>query len=239
MTSKIRAAIFDLDNTLLDHQNANRFGLKGLQAHFSELIEISERELEQKFEIILHRTFTDVLNGIKSVNESRKERIQHLLALYGRKINDSEAQNGVDVYLDAYQHGKRLIPGTIGLLDGLLAHGVTLGMITNGVNPLQQEKLEWTGLDQYFKNPVIAGDVDLQKPDKAIFDLALQIADSSAAEAVYVGDSWESDVLGAHNAGIWPVYLNRYGWEIPDESICTVVTDWEPVNESVRILMRD
>ncbi len=237
MTQKLRAAIFDLDNTLLDHQHANRFGLKGLQRLFSELSKISEAELEQKFEIILHSSFADVLAGRKSVAASRRERIQRLLGLYGRKISESDAQDGVEAYMTDYQQGQRLIPGTIGLLDGLMAQGVTLGMITNGINPIQQNKLDRHGLNAYFPNPVIAGEVKLEKPSKAIFDLALQIADSSAAEAVYVGDHWEADILGAHNAGIRAVYLNRYGWDLPNPEICTMVTGWEPVEESLRILM--
>jgi putative hydrolase of the HAD superfamily len=50
--------------------------------------------------------------------------------------------------------------------------------------------------------------VGIEKPDRRIFDLALDRLGLDADEVVYVGDSWEIDVVGARNAGISPIYLS-------------------------------
>ena len=49
------------------------------------------------------------------------------------------------------------------------------------------------------------------KPDKAIFDKALEVAGIKADEAVHIGDSMTSDVEAARAAGITPVYICRNG----------------------------
>jgi putative hydrolase of the HAD superfamily len=49
--------------------------------------------------------------------------------------------------------------------------------------------------------------VGISKPDPAIFNLALERIGCAATEAVYVGDSFEKDVVGAHAAGVHTAWL--------------------------------
>ncbi|MBE6122148.1 MAG: HAD family hydrolase [Erysipelotrichaceae bacterium] len=61
-------------------------------------------------------------------------------------------------------------------------------------------------------NGIICGDmVRSYKPNKEIFEKALEVAGVDAADAVYIGDSPVSDVEGARNAGITPILLDRKG----------------------------
>jgi len=69
--------------------------------------------------------------------------------------------------------------------------------------------------------PRVAGVVTSQdarayKPDAAVFRHALAMTGLSPDRVVHVGDSWESDVLGAAGAGITPVWLDR-GGAVPSE----------------------
>ena len=54
--------------------------------------------------------------------------------------------------------------------------------------------------------------VGLKKPDRRIFDLALEIAGARAESCLMVGDSRRLDYEGAANAGIPAVLLDPYGW---------------------------
>ncbi len=49
------------------------------------------------------------------------------------------------------------------------------------------------------------------KPDRAIFNLALERVGATAQEAMHVGGSLSSDVAGALGAGLTAVWLNRSG----------------------------
>ena len=64
------------------------------------------------------------------------------------------------------------------------------------------------GLDDIFKIVVVSGEVNVKKPDPAIFSIALNAAKLDPSEVVYLGDS-DEDVQGAHSAGIRPILIRR------------------------------
>ena len=64
---------------------------------------------------------------------------------------------------------------------------------------------------------IISEQVGFPKPDRRIFDQACRALDCSPADCIFVGDSWESDVLGASQAGMTPIWINRYDRQRPGE----------------------
>ncbi len=78
-----------------------------------------------------------------------------------------------------------------------------IGIITNGFSALQQVRLERTGLRDYFDLLVISEEVGVAKPNKKIFDYALeQAGNPDCSRVLMVGDTAESDILGGINAGL-------------------------------------
>jgi putative hydrolase of the HAD superfamily len=98
-------------------------------------------------------------------------------------------------------------PWSRAVLEGLRAC-YRLGMITNGAPDLQRLKLAGTGLAALFDPLVISGDLGFGKPERAIFDHALDQARTRPEEAIMVGDSWHRDVVGATGAGLRVVWVN-------------------------------
>ena len=95
-------------------------------------------------------------------------------------------------------------------LDALCGR-YSLALVTNGASCLQREKLAAAGLADRFDAVIVAGDVGAAKPDRAIFERALQAVGAQAREAVMVGNSVEKDVDGATAAGIRAIWVNRGG----------------------------
>ena len=62
-----------------------------------------------------------------------------------------------------------------------------------------------------FDDIVVSADHGINKPDARLFHIALDRLGVSPAQAVHVGDSWSADIEGAINAGIRPVWFNRFG----------------------------
>jgi len=56
---------------------------------------------------------------------------------------------------------------------------------------------------------VISYAVEYEKPHPKIFEEALRRAGTKPAETIHVGDSYEADVVGARNAGITPILIDR------------------------------
>lgn len=50
--------------------------------------------------------------------------------------------------------------------------------------------------------------VGVMKPDKRIFDFALQAAKGTSYQSMMIGDSLYADVEGAMNAGLKAIYFN-------------------------------
>jgi FMN phosphatase YigB (HAD superfamily) len=73
---------------------------------------------------------------------------------------------------------------------------------------------------------VVSEEVGFKKPSAEIFAAALQRADAVPSEAVYVGDSWVSDILPAHRYGIRTIWLNRYGLKCPNPEITTEIQSY-------------
>lgn len=88
---------------------------------------------------------------------------------------------------------------------GALSEEFTLGVLTNGVGPVQRRKLDDHGLTDYFDDVVAATDVGVLKPDPEIFRLAM--GRLPADDHVYVGDSLTYDVRPAKALGLGTVLV--------------------------------
>ena len=204
MTPKYRAALFDLDDTIFDHQARRREALAALARHVPDLPG-DVCELEAAHDVHLQRTHTAVLNGALSAAEARTERMRRLLSDYGVAVDASLADTCEQVYRDAYDRDWRAVPGAAELLQSLRTHGLWLAVITNGLWSEQSAKLRRIGLDAAVDDLIVSERVGLQKPAREFFSHAVGRTGLAASECVVIGDLWDIDIQGALNFGL------RYG----------------------------
>lgn len=113
-----------------------------------------------------------------------------------------------DRYIRVSVERARLYPDAMPALRSLAGER-GLAVITNGLARDQREKLERLGVATLVDAVVVSEEVGLQKPDPAIFAVALDALAERADAAVYVGDNPAHDVVGAHAAGMAGVWLDR------------------------------
>ena len=104
-------------------------------------------------------------------------------------------------------------PGAAEALAALREAGYVVGVVSNADGTVDR-LLATAGLAAYLAFVVDSGAVGIEKPDPRIFRLALDRAGVAPEEALYVGDLYPVDVVGARSAGIEPVLLDplgRYG----------------------------
>ncbi len=96
-------------------------------------------------------------------------------------------------------------------LTDLKERGIRLGLISNFDQDITAlfEKL---GLSPLLEVVVTSQDTGYNKPHPEIFETALQRAGVDAAEAAYVGDQYQVDVLGANSVGMKGILLDRNGY---------------------------
>jgi putative hydrolase of the HAD superfamily len=103
-----------------------------------------------------------------------------------------------------------LDPATIPALDRLRKEGIPLGVVSNSDGRVR-EALEAAGVGGFFEVVVDSKLAGFEKPDPRIFHPALAALGVSPADALYVGDLYEVDVIGARRAGMAAVLLDPAG----------------------------
>ena len=78
---------------------------------------------------------------------------------------------------------------------------------------------EQFGLTEYLDTVIDSTVVGAVKPDKAIFQAALDELGLPANDCAYVGDRYDCDMLGAHGAGLKPIWITNKGQHTSDKVI--------------------
>lgn len=83
-----------------------------------------------------------------------------------------------------------------------------LGLVTNGPSRTQRPKIEQLRLAEYLDPLIVSEEVGVAKPEPGIFHAALAQLGTQPAQTIYVGDSLEFDLPGAHAAGLPFIWMN-------------------------------
>ncbi len=104
----------------------------------------------------------------------------------------------------------RVLSETPPFLDSLRRQGYFLGVISNSVGTME-EQLGRLDLARRFDTILDSAVVGVEKPHPEIFRIALDRAGVQASEAVFVGDTYPTDIGGAQLAGLRAVLMDRVG----------------------------
>ncbi|HAA96078.1 MAG: HAD family hydrolase [SAR202 cluster bacterium] len=99
---------------------------------------------------------------------------------------------------------------TVPALKALQESGYKLGIITN-LRRDMNEIFQRLGLSPYLDFTVSSEEAGIEKPHAPIFMAALKKAEAAPEEVVHVGDQIRSDVMGANDAGMQGVLIDRTG----------------------------
>jgi putative hydrolase of the HAD superfamily len=102
----------------------------------------------------------------------------------------------------------RLYPESRRTLEALRRRGYRTGLISNHHDGLLQS-LRHHELEPLFDTVTYSQEAGAEKPEPAVFSLALERAGCAPSDAVHVGNSIDADVGGARRSGIAPVWLDR------------------------------
>lgn len=230
----VRAVCFDLDGTLLrdDHVDgvvrrvadelAQRYGIDA-----TELTTANERVWWEYWPEIGDRWMRGEVPG----DDVPTEVWRRALAAVGVTDQDAAAEA---FRLHTGIEGARfaLYPEAADVLAQLRARGIRIAIITNGPSGLQRSKLAAVGIADGFDAVIVSGEQGVQKPDPAIFALAVDQLGVTAEEALHIGDNQVADVTGARGAGLTAVWIDRTGAERTSDPHA-VVTDLRGLLELV------
>jgi putative hydrolase of the HAD superfamily len=220
---KYKHLFFDLDHTLWDFE-AN--ALVTLETIYEEL-KLKERGVHdfplfyKNYLIHNDKLWERYRNGYIKQDELRVKRMW--LSLLDFKIADDELSKKMSVlFLDLLPTRTILFPHTKEILQYLDDKGYVLHLITNGFEKVQHSKLFHSGLTGFFKEVITSEGSNSLKPNKEIFDYALQKTGALVKESIMIGDTPEVDILGAKNAGMDQVFVNHHRINSDEQATYTV-----------------
>jgi putative hydrolase of the HAD superfamily len=100
----------------------------------------------------------------------------------------------------------RLYPHVREVLD-VLRERYPLAVVTDAQSAYARAELHKVGLLDYFDPIVVSGDHGYRKPDRRLFQLALDGMGVAAEHALYVGNDMHRDIFGAQEAGLTTVMV--------------------------------
>jgi FMN phosphatase YigB (HAD superfamily) len=137
--------------------------------------------------------------------------IQHFMEkLSPRKVTVEEASSAVfERFMRLFKPKRELVKGAKELLWALRSNRVVVGVVCNRQTPITGEAIE-LGIIEHLNFTLAAGQVDSWKPDAALFEAALMMAGEAAADTLYVGNNYYTDVVGSRQAGLTPVLIDEH-----------------------------
>lgn len=198
----IKAITIDLDDTLWPVWPAIERAEKALESWLNLHAPMTAAlfaNASVRDEIRTHvvRTRPELKHNLSAV---RREAIR--VALFRSKENTLLAEQAFDVFF-AERNRVVLFDDAILALEFLAARYPVVAL-SNG-----NADIKTIGIARYFKASISAQDFGVGKPDARIFHAAAGAVDVRAADVLHIGDDAGLDVLGALNAGMQTVWLNR------------------------------
>jgi len=191
---KIKGLLFDLDDTLADRE-------KTVYDLFYLLIKSNSSFSDEKVKQITKECV--VLDNKGDTN--KKVLIDYLQDKY--KIN-LEIEDIRTWWITTQCEYEDLYPNVYELLNRL-KDKYLLGIVTNGSIYGQYRKIERMKIQPFFHTIIISEEVNCQKPDKRIFEIALEKMGLQASEVLMIGDNMAKDILGASSCGITGVLIGN------------------------------
>lgn len=208
-----RAVGFDLDGTLFDHAGS---AADAVCEFVADLGFDSTPELVAAWFTLEAVHYESWRAGRISFAEQRRLRLRDFLQILGVDTarGDDGLDDAFDRYLVFYRRAWRAFPGALEVLTNLRRSGTRLGILTNGNEQQQLDKLAVTGLGSLVDVVCTSDGIGVAKPDPRAFEILADRLGYSTSEIAYVGDNTELDIAGARAAGVAAGRV-RYGDRAP------------------------
>lgn len=198
--TKIKAVVFDLDNTLVDFMRMKEAGVEaGVEAMIDAGLKMSKNEAIEKIFQIYDRVG---IEDQKIFDRFLEEELGH--------VDPRILAAGIVAYRKAKEANLVLYPHVRYTLMELLKRGLRLAVVSDAPRLQAWTRLVQVGLHHFFEVVVTYDDTQSRKPDPKPFLITLEKLKVLPQEAIMVGDWPERDISGATKIGMVTVFA-RYG----------------------------
>ncbi len=200
---KYEVLIFDADETLFDFEKSERYALE----HAMKELGIS---YDESYHLPIYSQINETIwkeleRGQITQDALKAERFRRFI----NKIEESTDACDLSIaYLKHLADASFLLDGSYELMEALNPY-YRMIILTNGLTSVQMKRIRASVLAPFFEGVIISEEINLSKPNAAIFDYALDsIKYTDKQKVLMIGDSLTSDIKGGNNAGIDTCWYN-------------------------------
>lgn len=197
----IQAVCLDIDDTLVDFTSSARRALYDL---------IGRDDMWPRWQRTTDEHVARVVSGELPYHAMHRARTKAFFADLGALLDDDLVALLEERRAKQLRTTWQLFEDAVPCLDWLRAAGLRLAAVTNASGQHQRAKLADLGIARFFDTIVIAGELGAAKPDPVIFHTACAQMGVAAEETLHVGDLLDTDAIGARDAGLHAVWLDRH-----------------------------
>ena len=200
----IKAVTFDFGDTLATGKLNVKDYRKRLLSYIHSLgWAVNEASLEKAMDGMLVK-----LRKAREKNlEPRFEELySSVLGELGIAASEDVLNHIYELYLQSFPC--QIIPGVEEVLT-TLQRLYKLAVISNATSNLPRHVLDKHGLSSFFHVVVVSRDIGFRKPDPRIFIYTLKELQVKSQQAIHVGNSMQTDVIGAKNVGMKTVWIKK------------------------------
>ena len=192
--------LFDADETLF------HFDAQAGLTHLFKYYEVEFTDCDYKeYQKVNQALWLQYQAGEISAQQLQVTRFQY----WSTKLSVAAEQLNAG-FLEAMAEVCQPIAGAVEMLAEL-SHKAKVGIVTNGFTALQNKRLENTQVSSFIDLLIISEEVASAKPERKIFEFALQKMGKPLPEKVLmVGDNLHTDILGGNNIGFDTCWFNPY-----------------------------
>lgn len=202
----ITDVFFDLDHTLWDFEKNSALAFENIFKTHTISVNMTDFLL---YYIPINREYWERYRKDQvSPKQLRYGRLKDTFDLLKFDIDDDFIVFLSEQYIQDLPKYNHLFDGTIEILDYLKTK-YNLHIITNGFAEIQDNKLNNSYITHYFKTITNSEMVGVKKPNKLIFEYALDLAKAKKEHSIMIGDCIEADVQGALDAGLDAILFNE------------------------------
>ena len=206
----VSAVGFDLDGTLFDHRGASA---DAVDTFVIALGVTPSVDLHRRWLAAEDEQFARWRSGQVTFQEQRRRRLRTFLPAVGVGVpsGDHALDALFEQYLDGYRAAWRPFADSVEVVSRLVADGYRVGILTNGDDRQQRDKLRVIGLADLVHVVRTSGAMGVQKPDARAFRSLAAGLGVAEPECLFVGDDVEADIRGAEAAGMRALLVDRSG----------------------------
>ncbi len=201
---------FDLDHTIWDFETNSKEAMLDVftsnQLHEKGITSFDA--FFDRYSYHNHRLWDKYSKGQLKQEELRWKRMW--LSLVDFKIADETISRKMGLeFLEILPNKNKLFPYTLEILSYLKNKGYQMHLITNGFEKVQYNKLEKSNISNYFIEVITSEGSNSLKPNREIFEHALEKAGATINKSIMIGDNIEADIKGAMNIGMDTIFVNH------------------------------